>query len=178
MAEESPAAVVEENTALESPKPKQVKKLLIVAGGLIFLILGGAGAIILFAPQLLPDSLDFFGVKAHPEEAKKDSKAVHVHGHIHTMDPFLVNLANAEAPRYLKVKVEIESQGAKPSEEFDNRLPQIRDTILVILSSKTSKEIVDSTGKAKLKEEILLKVNQLLNGVKVKAIYFTEFVVQ
>ena len=94
------------------------------------------------------------------------------------MDSFVVNLANPDLPKYLKVKIEMESQESKPNEEFDKRQPQIRDTVLLILTGKTSKEVSDSEGKAKLKEEILQKVNQLLNGVKVKAIYFTEFVVQ
>jgi len=177
MAEDSPvAAVATEKETPDSPKPKKVKKILIIVGGLILFMVCGIGAIIFLAPGLIPDGLDIPGVKGQPEEGKRPSKEMK--GHIYTMDAFIVNLANRDLAKYLKVKIEMESQESKPNEEFDRRQPQIRDTILLILTGKTSMEISDSEGKAKLKEEILLKVNRLLNGVKIKAIYFTEFVVQ
>ena len=57
MAEDSPAAAVaEEKETPESPKPKKVKKLLIIVGGLIVFMACGIGTIIFFAPQLVPDS--------------------------------------------------------------------------------------------------------------------------
>jgi flagellar FliL protein len=94
------------------------------------------------------------------------------------MDPFVVNLMDTEPQRYLKVKIDIESHEAKADEEFEKRLPQLRDIILTILTSKTYKEIYDSEGKKKLKEEIILKTNQLVGNSRVKSIYYTEFVVQ
>jgi flagellar FliL protein len=94
------------------------------------------------------------------------------------MDAFVVNLADTESPRYLKVKIDIESDSSKENEEYKKRLPQIRDAVLTILGSKTYKEIYDSEGKRKLKEEVILKVNQAVSGFKVKTIYFTEFVIQ
>lgn len=177
MAEDSPvAATAKETENPDSPKPKKVKKLLIIVGGLFLLVGCGMGGIVFFAPGLIPDAIDVFGLKGEPQEAKKPSKETR--GHLYTMDPFIVNLANQDLAKYLKVKIELESQEPKTNQEFDKRQPQIRDTILFILTGKTSKEISDSEGKAKLKEEILLKVNQLLQDVKIKAIYFTEFVVQ
>ena len=177
MAEDSPAAAVaREKENPENPRPKKVRKLLILAGGLVVLLICGMGAIAFLLPQLLPEALDVFGFKGQSKEAKKATKDMK--GHLYAMDSFVINLANPDLPKYLKVKIEMESQESKPNEEFDKRKPQIRDSILLILTGKTSKEVSDSEGKAKLKEEILLKVNQLLQGVKIRAVYFTEFVVQ
>lgn len=153
-------------------KPRKGRKLVIIGGGLILLIGAVIVSVILLAPGLLPQGV--LGSKG--PEGKEPSKETH--GHIYTMEPFLVNLADTEQPRYLKVRIDVESDKQKVDEEYAKRLPQLRDAILTILSNKTYQEIFDSEGKKKLKDEIISKVNQLLSTFKVKSIYFTDFVVQ
>lgn len=99
-------------------------------------------------------------------------------GHIYKMESFLVNLMDPAQLRYLKITLHVESNQEKPNEEYEKRLPQLRDAILIILSSKNYKDIMDSEGKTSLREEIKTKMNQLLVDLKVQNIYFTEFVVQ
>jgi flagellar basal body-associated protein FliL len=48
----------------------------------------------------------------------------------------------------------------------------------VLLSSKQLSDITDFEGKALLKEDILERVNDLLETGDVKSVLFTEFVVQ
>jgi len=55
---------------------------------------------------------------------------------------------------------------------------QIRDTILLLLSSQSYAEISSMEGKLELKQSLLVRINQLLGGKKVRRLYFTEFVVQ
>jgi flagellar protein FliL len=99
-------------------------------------------------------------------------------GHLYAMDAFLVNLAEPDDDRYVKVKVDIESTNNKPDEEYQQRLPQLRDSIIAILSTKKYSDVFDSEGKRKLKEEIISQLNQRVQHFKVKTVYFTEFVVQ
>jgi len=80
--------------------------------------------------------------------------------------------------RYLKITLHVETNQEKVNEEYEKRLPQLRDAILIILSGKNYKDIIDSEGKTSLREEIKTRMNQLLVGLKVQNIYFTEFVVQ
>jgi len=80
--------------------------------------------------------------------------------------------------RYLKLKVEVESAESSSNEEYEKRLPQLRDTVLAVLTSKTSKEIMDSEGKTKLRNEIAARLNQLLTTFQIKTVYFAEFVIQ
>jgi flagellar basal body-associated protein FliL len=54
----------------------------------------------------------------------------------------------------------------------------IKDTILTILSQKRSEELFHSSGKEKLKAEMLRLVNPNLVELKIKTVYFTEFVIQ
>jgi len=164
-----PAAKDKKEDISTPSKRKGGKKLLLIIGALV-IILGAIGSVVIFIPGVIP-----IGVKG--QRAPQETSTVK-QGHIYEMDHFIVNLADTEGPRYLKVKINLESQEPKPDEEYNQRLPQLRDAILTILSAKTYKEIYNSEGKRRLKEEIVSKANALLSHVKVKTIYFTEFVVQ
>ena len=58
------------------------------------------------------------------------------------------------------------------------RLPQTRDLLLTLFTSKTFDEIRTPEGKQQLREEIIARVNQVLDRDLAKAVYFTEFIVQ
>ena len=55
---------------------------------------------------------------------------------------------------------------------------QLRDTILLLLTSQSFKEISSIEGKLDLKQALLSRINQTLGEGLVRRIYFTEFVVQ
>jgi flagellar FliL protein len=96
----------------------------------------------------------------------------------------IVNLADHGGKRYLRVTMEMElkvEEGVDPfdlKEEIDNRLPQLRDTILMILPSKQYADISSTAGKIALRDEIIAKLNSYLKKGQIATIYFTEFVVQ
>ncbi len=159
-----------------SPKTQKGKKgLIVLIGSLFFLILIATGLIFFLAPSLIPAGINPSQKETSTEEKKPEPAK---QGHIYSLDAMIVNLADTELPRYLRIKIDLESVRPKPDEEFDKRLAQLKDAILTILTSKTYSEISDSKGKVKLKEEIVLRANQLFEKFKVKTVYFTEFVVQ
>jgi flagellar protein FliL len=174
------AEIPTESRVEESPVPqKSALKKWLILGGLVFILLaGGGGAAVFFLPEYMPEPLNFFdhkptkgspAHKKHPEEER---------GHIYVMDPFIVNLADTDQNRYLKIRINLESKKSEASEEFSKKLPLIKDTILTILSLKKSEELFSSSGKEQLKAEMLRSVNPYLLDLKIKAIYFTEFVIQ
>lgn len=99
-------------------------------------------------------------------------------GVIFETDPFIVNLADAPDIRYLKLTVKLEVENESVSANLSGRVPQLRDTILVLLSSKDSAGIRTPQGKFQLRDEITQRVNALLPKPGVKTVYFTDFVVQ
>jgi len=131
---------------------------------------------VFLAPQSSEESSVMGKIKNLWASEKKSSGAGQ--GHIYKMEPFLVNLVDPAQLRYLKITLHVESNQEKADEEYEKRLPQLRDAILIILSSKNYKDIMESEGKTSLREEIKTRMNQLLVGLKVQNIYFTEFVVQ
>jgi flagellar protein FliL len=160
----------------KNPVKKGSKKKFLIIGIALFLLLSVGASVLYFSPGLLPGGAESEG--KNPKDQKQKEKAPEKAGRIYPLDPFIVNLVDAEVPRYLKLKMEIETNGAMAEGEMERRVPQLRDTIITVLSSKAYTEIYDSEGKKRLKEEIILKANQLGQSFKFKTVYFTEFVIQ
>jgi flagellar FliL protein len=160
---EQPAAA-----AAETPPAKGRGKLLIVAGAVVVLAGGGAAVWRL-------------GLLSHgaPAEAKEDAKdekpAV---GALLPLDPFIANLADEDGKRYLKATLQVEFFASQVPPEFNARMPQMRDLLLTLFTNKLFSEIRTPQGKALLRDEIINRMNRTLNKDMVKAVYFTEFIVQ
>lgn len=96
------------------------------------------------------------------------------------LDSFIVNLLDRSGAgrRYLKVEMQFEIYGEKTQKMLALRTAQLRDTILLLLSSQTFDDINSMEGKLELKQALLSRINQVLGGKVVNRLYFTEFVVQ
>ena len=97
------------------------------------------------------------------------------------LDPFVVNLADADAARYLRIRISLMiDDKAELSHVEENKALQLklRDVILQMLTQKTSRELIGEEGKNKLREEIRLKVSTFFKKPKVVDVMFTDFVIQ
>lgn len=94
------------------------------------------------------------------------------------MDTLIVNLADQGGKRYLRITMELELSAPEVIEEINLRMPQLRDTFLMVLPSKQYEEIRGTEGKIALRDELIAKMNTILKKGTVTTIYFTEFVVQ
>lgn len=112
------------------------------------------------------------------EEDTEDVEEVMEVGEMFPLDTFVVNLADSGGKRYLRATLQLELAPEQAAETFEQRLPQIRDVILTVLPTKTFEDIRTVAGKSALREEILQRLNTLLNVEGVANIYFTEFVIQ
>ena len=99
-------------------------------------------------------------------------------GPLYSLDTFIVNLADAGRSRYLRVTMDLELAAAADAAKISKKLPQIRDSILMILPSKQFEDIASMEGKIALRDEIIAKLNSLFARDVVSNIFFTEFVVQ
>lgn len=130
--------------------------------------------------------------KGHGEEAKGEEKAaghgekkeggaapaVPGMGPTYALEPFVVNLADPGRPRYAKIVVQLELDADPAAAELDGLKPKVRDSLLMLFSSKGSQEMVTVGGKETLRNEVIRRLNALLTTGKVVEAYFTEFVVQ
>ncbi len=99
-------------------------------------------------------------------------------GTIFPLDPFIVNLADEGGKRYLRITMDLELSAGTVVDDLKKRLPQMRDSILVVLPSKRFEDIRTVEGKAGLRNEIIANLNGLFGHESISNIYFTEFVVQ
>ena len=139
-------------------------KKLIIIGGLVVVLAGGGFA-----------GWKFFlsGDKEPKKEATLVEKKV-----FHELDPFLVNLADPGGKRYLKASIKLEVSAAEIATEITEKSFQIRDAILMYLSSLEVDDVTLPTGKMTLKREIMNRINQALKNGGVTNIYVTEFLIQ
>jgi flagellar FliL protein len=95
------------------------------------------------------------------------------------MPPFIVNLADADQARYLRMSVSLGIEGEAASEKPDTLFTtRIRNAMLAVLSEKKSEDILTSEGKAKLRKELLAAAQAASEEPFVAAIYITDFIVQ
>ncbi|MFC1822958.1 flagellar basal body-associated protein FliL [Thermodesulfobacteriota bacterium] len=99
-------------------------------------------------------------------------------GPMFPLSTFIVNLVDPLGKKYLKVVVELELDDVKLTEEIKMRLPQIRDTVITLLSAKTFEDVSQLEGKFQLRAEMLTMLNKNIKSGKIRRIYFTEFIVQ
>jgi flagellar FliL protein len=92
--------------------------------------------------------------------------------------PFIVNLSGDQGQRYLRLVTQVEVRGDLSKEELEKHLPEVRNRLIFLLSSKTFADIGHTQGKYDLQAEITKNINETLDGPFIKKIYFTEFLVQ
>lgn len=113
------------------------------------------------------------------EKGKEGEKgAAGAASNIHPLEPFIVNIYDGQEIRYLKLKVEFELANPGVKAELEAKQAPLRDAVLVLLTTKTLRDIQDLQGKNQLREEILSAVGRILAPGKVTRVYFTDFVVQ
>ena len=179
MAEEAEAPEAGKTPAPALP----IKLLLIVVAAALVAGLGGAFVIVKFMGGHNNGGGEAAGEEHKSEAAAKseghgESGGKQTAGVMFDLDPFIVNLADAPDIRYLKMTIKLEVENEGVSTTLSGRIPQLRDTILVLLSSKDSAAIRSPQGKFQLRDEITQRVNGLLPKPGVKTAYFTDFVVQ
>jgi flagellar FliL protein len=157
------------------------KVLLILVGLVLVLVLVMGGGMFMIWTKLpsaspkavVPEPEAGAEAGAIPDKTKPEDI-----GAVVSVETFIVNLADPGGARYLRVTMDLELAGKAGGDEIIKRMPQIRDAILMILSTKRYADISTTEGKTALREEILNAVNGLLASVQISRIYFKEFVIQ
>ena len=148
-----------------------------VAGGAVFwVLLSRSGVLAQMQPQEQSEELS--------EEGTAEQEAFRLlmeNAGILDLEPFVVNLADTEEPRYLRVKITLMVDDKTVVEEVIENATMVskaRDVILQTLSRKTSDEILNEEGRSILRAEILEGLAPYFHEPKVVDVMFTEFVIQ
>jgi flagellar FliL protein len=164
--------MAKEEPTPEAAPPKSKKKLIIIVALLVALLaLGGGAAFFLLAKKPTAEEQ----AKHADEEAQDEHPPVY-----EKLETFTVNLADGES--FLQVEIHLLVADPKVQEKIKMHMPEVRDGLLRLLSSKTAEELATPEGKDKLSKEVQGQVNDVL-GVKkaskgVKKVLFNAFIIQ
>jgi flagellar FliL protein len=153
--------------AAAAPAPKKRKTLLFVVA--LVVLLGGAGGGFWFWRK------SSAGAPAHAAEPeKKEARGVL------NLEPFLVNLADAEASRFLRTTVRLLIESESEAHHFEGdevKKARLRSAILELLATQSARTLTTPEGKEALKKSIAERSAQVLK-LEIADVLFTDFVVQ
>ena len=157
------------------PKKKPIILWAILGCAVVVIGIGGYFGWTIFMKKGAHESND----KTKISEAAGKHKTEEVRT-VFPLESFIVNLKDnaGSGKRYLKATIELEVAGEAEKKKLEGSKAQMKDTILMLLSSRTFEEIITVEGKLDLKQAVLFQINQMLGGNIVQRIYFTEFIVQ
>jgi flagellar protein FliL len=155
------------DAAATAARPAKRGKLIPLIVALV--VLGGAGGGFWFWRQSAATAA---GHEPVPEKEKPAA--------VLALEPFLVNLADPQASRFLRVTVRLVVEDEAFAHEFEKEeVPKarVRSAILELLTTQTSDTLVTAEGKTALKEAIAKRSSEVLK-LEVTDVLFTDFVVQ
>ena len=175
-----------EETAVEETEVKPPRKggspigkiLMVIGLALVSSAGGGVISFVLISKTLAAQAKA--GEKPEKAEQERIAEMLEKSAAI-PLEPFVVNLADADAARYLRIKISLMIDDKnKLKEVSENQALQLklRDVILESLATKRSQELINAEGKNKLRHEIQDKVAIYFRGPKLVDVMFTEFVIQ
>ncbi|OYU26035.1 MAG: flagellar basal body rod protein [Burkholderiales bacterium PBB2] len=141
----------------EAPKGGGNKKLIIIIAAVLVLVLGGGGAALLLMKKKAPADDEEGGEAAssHQEAPAHAAPKPGTPPVFVPLDPFTVNLSDKDVDRFAQVGITLEVIDAKTADQIKAYLPAIRSNVLMVLSHKTSAELLSREGKEKLAREVL-----------------------
>ena len=123
----------------------------------------------------------FYFVKAAPAQAKEAEPEPPPPTGIVPLEPFVVNLADAGATRFLRVTLSLvlpDEAQAKEMEEHAIEKARVRSAILELLAEQHAEQLVTPEGKIELKKTIAARIEHAAHELKVVDVLFSEFVIQ
>lgn len=173
-----------EVTAATAPirAPSRKKKWLIIVGALVLAVaLAAAGTLWWIAKQR--------SLSLGDDGVEQTSAASRTPPAFLPMENLVVNLADTGGDRYAQVGITLELQDAKVAETVKAYMPHIRSSVLLLLSQRTTSELLSREGKDRLARDVRAEVLGALGEVPSKAgapadqgpvhaVLFSSFIVQ
>lgn len=165
--EENNKALEDEEGEGNTKQPKKKNKLLIII--IVALVLIGGSAFGVMQSGLLKK-----GSKKEVQSEDFEEKIIYF-----DMDEFLVNLNNpGNQVSFLKTTITLELPNQASLREIESKMPRIRDTFQVYLREMRNSDLQGSAGLQRLRSELLMRVNGIMEEGKVNKVLFKEIVVQ
>jgi flagellar FliL protein len=94
------------------------------------------------------------------------------------LDNFVIQLKAADSERYVRVAFDLEMKAEPDKDLVAARLSPIRDSIIAYFSDRNIEDLRGSQGMEKTKGELKARLDEIVPGNRIKAVYVTDFIVQ
>ena len=152
----------------QTPPKKSRKKLFVVTAVVLVLAAAGGGGFWYFNQAA-----------ATPAQAKHEPPKPPV---FVSLETFTVNLQPDPAEQFLQVDLTLQLPDEEQAKVVQLHMPEVRNRLLMLLTSKKGSEITSIEGKKQLSREISAQLEQPFTaGVKLHqapGVFFTSFVIQ
>jgi len=163
------------------------KKLVIAAVGLFVAILVVVGAMTLFGGDD-EEAVEDAEMEAMAEDAAKRREQIEVEQDktaeelqllFLELDEQLYNLnTSGQGTSFLKARITLEIDRESFRADIQAKMPRILDEFNVYMRELRPEDLDGASGIFRLKEELLMRINQAVAPSRVKDVLFQEFVVQ
>lgn len=157
---------------------KKGGKLKWIIIGVVLLALLGVGGYFGYTMFLAPQDEDAAADSAEMTDGEEQVPLESLEGTLTPLPVFLVNLADPLGRRYLKLGLEVEMRDPEAIANLNKYEAKVKDTLLLLLSSKTYDSLSTMQAKVELKQEIADRLNQIVGKGSVLRVYITEMVIQ
>lgn len=173
MAQDPEVQEASEEGVEEAPKSKK-KLIIIIVAAVLVLAIGGGAAMFFMGGKSDENSED----GEHEEvEAVAIKEPVFV-----KLETFTVNLNPDDGERFLQVDITLNASDKAEADVLGLHMPQVRNRVLMLLTSKMASEISGMEGKKELSAELVEHINEPYaegaEPLKVVDAFFTSFVIQ
>jgi flagellar FliL protein len=157
--------------AAPAPAPSGGKKkglLIIVLAVLLLVALGGGAAWYFLGHKKADATADEGGGESGSHKADKKKKKGAEKPIFVTLESVTVNLSDPGAEHFMQIGIDLKVADAHVADDIKLHMPEIRNGLLLLLSSKKSQDVSTVDGKNQLRAEIREVVNKPL-GVNTPA---------
>jgi len=167
----------EDGSSEQMPRRKFSGKKLVLFILLPVLLLIGGGAAVYFSGVL-----DMFTAQEEvkAEQPPPDAAVDNGPGHFFVVPDLLVNLnsGNQRRQNFLKISIAIELSSPQDVPAVEKVMPRIIDNFQVYLRELRIDDLRGSAGIYRLREELLLRISQAAQPVRIRDVLFREMLVQ
>lgn len=159
------------NAELDAVEAKS-SKLPMIIGAIVLLLAGlGGGA---FIGKSMVDSGN--GSEENGKDSRDKSEEATQRG-LFNLGLFTINLRGTGGGRVLRMEVQVETD-ASLVETLEERKPEFRHAIITMVSDYSYSDLEGLDGKTRLADELLTRLNRLMESGRINRLYFVQFVVQ
>jgi flagellar FliL protein len=156
-----------EEAEVAKPPAKSKKMLIIIVAAVLLLVLAGGGAFLYISKQRAAAAAaadEEGGDHATTEQAADSHGAAKSPPVYLPMDNMVLNLADPGGERVAQVGITLEVRDAAAADSVKAYMPTIRSGVLMLLSQRTSEDLLSAEGKQKLIEDILRETSVPFGG--------------